>query len=942
MLKRSARLLSLLLMLCLLCTSAWAAGKETVIRVGWDLVPMKHEYYPAADPTHGSGEDVPGAYGGYEYEYLKRIAEFTGWKYKFFVGPFDELFDKLLKGEIDLMGDLSWRADRTRLLYYPENSNGGNTLSLITGADSDAYDPVDYEHYDGMRIGALSGSTQVTQLKSFAKDRNFKPLITEMQTYDELYEALKKKTLDAIVVSSLSPMEGLKVLARLPFEKIYFAASRQRPDIARGIDDAVTIIKSLQPNYEELLSARYFVDLGHTVPSFTKSEKAWLRERIASGKPVLTSYDPAWMPIEYRDPQTNEMHGVMADVFARLSEITGLKFQFVTAENYAATTAKFKDKAEAAATLSTDYIWAGQHNSWLTQPIFSVPVVTLILPDRYKSNVVALSRGYHLTRAVEARLKEQQNRGSQPFSVVYFDTMKQCINAVRRRVAGRTYINMYELNYYTSRNALGNLNVQVAPGFSESSSISVSKTADRELFTVISKALAGISTAEINSFILRESNLRTKLTVMDFLYAYPLSGISIAVTFVALAGLVFFFRYRSIKDKRESELLSVASRAKSSFVSRMSHDIRTPMNAIIGLTEIACNKCRENEVSECLTKIQSSSRFLLSLINDILDISRIEGGAMKLSAEPYTSSEFCAVIESSIGEQARRKGLTFVSRCPNEPGCLSVDKLRFNQIFINLLSNAVKFTTAGTVKLEFSFSGTSLEKTHLHATVSDTGIGIGPEFMKKLFTPFEQENAGGVSTEGTGLGLSIVKRIVDRMGGTVSAQSERGKGTTFTVELDLQTCEPPSPALPLTEGLNKLNGKRVLLVEDNEINQEVVGSILEMAGIKYDIAVNGRIALDKFSASQLNHYDAVLMDIRMPVMDGMEASRRLRTLDRPDAITVPIVALTADAYDDARQQVMQNGMTAYLAKPVYPNNLYKTLRDVCGTNMKNHYSGNES
>jgi len=626
------------------------------------------------------------------------------------------------------------------------------------------------------------------------------------------------------------------------------------------------------------------------------------------------------------------MSGIMAQVFERLSAITGLRFKFVTAGSYADATRRYDGKAEIGSTLSTDYEWAEQHGAWITQPVFSVPIFVLFQPDRADYNIVALPRGYHLAKAVLARCREEEERRKVRLKYVYFDTMEQCMNAVKKRQAGRTYINFYELNYYSSRRRFDGLGVQGVPGFSEPTSIAVYKSADPMLFHVISRALRSIPAAVVNDIIINTANEPAPLTMGTIFYAHPLAGSAAVSAVVILLFLTAFFYYSSRKNERQRRLLEAASNAKSEFLSRMSHDIRTPMNAVVGLTEIAMRENRDARISEYLGKIRYSSRFLLDLINNILDLSKIESGSFELRPEPYPLKEFAAVVDSSVGEQARAKGLRFSCKMPSDVGCVVVDKLRFNQVFINLLGNAVKFTPAGgEVKLELAASAVKDGSVVLRGVVSDTGVGVSPDFISHLFAPFEQEDESHTGViQGTGLGLAIVKKIIDAVGGKISVQSEKGRGTVFVVEAKVTVCaeQPDSEKPGADKAGSSLKGKRVLVAEDNEINQEVVCTLLRNEGAECDVASDGSKALSIFTASPENYYDAVLMDMRMPVMDGMEATRRLRSLSRADAGSVPVIALTADAYSETKDKIMQCGMTAYLAKPVYPEDLCKTLEKV--------------
>ncbi len=392
--------------------------------------------------------------------------------------------------------------------------------------------------------------------------------------------------------------------------------------------------------------------------------------------------------------------------------------------------------------------------------------------------------------------------------------------------------------------------------------------------------------------------------------------------------------YRQIREKNE-ELSIVAQRAESAahakteFLSRMSHDIRTPMNAIIGLTHLAREEDDREVVREYLHKIDSSSNFLLGLINDILDMSKIENGELTLKEGPFTKEEFEDSINTVIRPLMDEKQIHFIFQLGDRVDCIQVDRLRFSQIFFNLLSNASKFTpTGGTVEFLSETIPAKDGLVGMRFYVRDNGIGMSEEFLEHMYDPFSQERSTvGDSTRGTGLGLPIVKSLVDAMGGTISVRSQLGYGTEFTVELYVEPARMESTGLAGTMDKDKLWHARILLVEDNEINIYVAQAILEKVGCQLEIAKNGMEAVETFKASLEDHFDAILMDVRMPLMNGIEATKVIRAMDRKDAKSIPIIAMTADAFDEERQNTLDAGMNYHLAKPINPDKLYSILSE---------------
>ena len=389
---------------------------------------------------------------------------------------------------------------------------------------------------------------------------------------------------------------------------------------------------------------------------------------------------------------------------------------------------------------------------------------------------------------------------------------------------------------------------------------------------------------------------------------------------------------------RKNEELEVAAykaesiaHAKSEFLSRMSHDIRTPMNAIIGLTHLARDEEDLQVVREYLHNIDTSSTFLLGLINDILDMSKIENGELTLREGSFTKQEFEDSINTVIRPQMEEKDIHFVFRLSDQSTCIWVDRLRFSQIFFNLLSNAAKFTpTGGTVEFLSESLEPRGEKIGICFTIRDNGVGMSQEFMDHMYDPFSQERSAlGDTVKGTGLGLPIVKNLVDAMGGEISVNSQLGKGTEFTVKLYVPVAEEKKQETEEEKDTSteKLKGDRILLVEDNEINIYVAQIILEKAGCIVTVARNGEEAVKLFQESEIYQFDAILMDVRMPIMNGLDATRAIRRMDRPDAPEVPIIAMTADAFDEERRNTLEAGMDYHLSKPINPTILYKVLAE---------------
>ena len=383
--------------------------------------------------------------------------------------------------------------------------------------------------------------------------------------------------------------------------------------------------------------------------------------------------------------------------------------------------------------------------------------------------------------------------------------------------------------------------------------------------------------------------------------------------------------------KNAMERAESANRAKSEFLSRMSHDIRTPINGVIGMTAIAQKYHDDDErLMDCLGKIDVASHHLLSLINDVLDMSRIESGKVVIAQAPYNIMKFvenCALITEG---QMEDRSLEFIRDFGEiEHPDIIGDELHLRQVILNILGNAIKFTHDGGHIIfrlrEENYDGKNVS---FAISIEDNGIGMKPEYLSHIWEAFNQESPVSARTnyKGTGLGMAISKQLVELMGGTISVESEYAVGTTFTVTMTLPVnvfdSEKEKEDIPVS-----IKNTRILLVEDNDINIEIAKEILTSNGAESEIAENGQIAVEMFAKSKPYYYDAVLMDVMMPVMDGLEATRRIRSMKRKDAMFIPVIAMTANAFDEDIKKTEAAGMDAHLSKPIQVPQMLKTLSD---------------
>ncbi len=410
--------------------------------------------------------------------------------------------------------------------------------------------------------------------------------------------------------------------------------------------------------------------------------------------------------------------------------------------------------------------------------------------------------------------------------------------------------------------------------------------------------------------------------------------IGLNVVFISLVILFYLLSSRQRKLSQDLVAAENASKEKSEFLSRMSHEIRTPMNGIIGMTKIAKMSLENREkLEDSLNKLDMSSQFLLALINDILDMARIESGKVELVEKEFNLLQMLDNIEIMFAQRAADNNINFrVIKKGLTGQALTGDELRITQIIINIVSNAIKFTpSGGEIILEVRQTPTDTSPhVNLEFIVSDTGIGMSEEFMKHMFEPFEQEKQTVRQYGGTGLGLAICQNLLKMMQGTMTVKSHPGEGSTFTVRLRLEQMDHENPVLMSNNESTddkpvQLKGRRILIAEDNEINAEIVMAMLETTEVIMDHVWTGREAVEKFNALPDGFYSLVLMDVQMPEMDGIEATRIIRDLPKEDARTIPIIALTANAFRNDMEIALQSGMNDYLSKPIDPEKLIRMV-----------------
>lgn len=593
-----------------------------------------------------------------------------------------------------------------------------------------------------------------------------------------------------------------------------------------------------------------------------------------------------------------------------------------------------KDNARVIVGCVYDNNWGKERNLRLSNPFFISEYSQLSRKDYEVDSktcrVAAVKGFYYVDEYVLKNYSENQ--------IIWYDNFVDCLDAIVSKKADITILNNYIAEYYQSLYKYNSL-VHKLIGYNHPMCFGIVDDKFGILTSAINKTLDTISAQQLTEIIIEQTIEAPKQnSLLILFYKNPILFFVFSSLFliliIVLILFIIFFHIIHTKNKALSiqvQRTEKANQAKNDFLSRMSHDIRTPINTIMGLTALAVDEENNSTTKKYLYGISTSSNFLLGLVNDILDVDKISSGKLVLTPQRYSYDEFTGIIETMFGPLCKKKNITFIYDKGSTDEDIYVDKVRFNQIFFNLISNAIKFTpNGGTVTYKVVNSYVENDILHCDFSISDTGCGMSKEFMKHMYEVFSQEKRDHVSTtEGSGLGLAIVKQLVDLMKGSISCKSEIGKGTEFSLHLDVKILPKEqtqkSGSQENTENYPSIKGKKVLLVDDHPLNREIAQRLLEKQGLIIVTAEDGIDALEKFEFSKDGYFDAVLMDIRMPKMNGYEATKAIRALKRNDSAIIPIIAMTADAYDNDIKNSIDAGMNDHISKPIIPELVYKTL-----------------
>ncbi len=893
--------------------------------LSFPLSAQKRQVRVAYYPERGfqEYEEQTESYSGYSYEYLLAIKQYADWNYNFIIAENKaEAVRLVVEGKADLVAGIANRDSLNGQLLFSERSLMTASRQLVANPAKKKYAYADYKSFHGIRIGLVASESDwlplVKGLRDFSLEHDFYTEIYSFQDDASCEGALRSGSIDAILKDSCEKND-FYVIADYQFEDIYFAVSKGADTLLEELNDAMSAIAKDIPAFQAGLDWRhYYKDKALAfIPS--KEETFFVEE----GKVFKVGCTKSWFPLSYFEG--DRYCGPLSEMYDLISQVTGLKFDYVPYDSYSDVLAAFsRGDVDILCEMPFDFCFANKYKANISREMTSISVFEV----RRLSGLdrTRLGRKFICAELADTYVAELSHKIlGDDFRYIVYRTAQDCIDSVVSGESDLTLLNSYQVAIYQSNPKYTSLSYTVMPELQYSICSAVRDSCDSALLSLISKGLALIGQDKTNAIFRSSVQDASNLSLLTLLYRTPLLFVCLVIVLVLLViGIPTTVIYMKVLSKKNRELRR-ASNAKSEFVSKISHDIRTPLNGILGMTFLARSEPNSPKTSEYLEKIDFSGRFLLSLVNDILDMNKIGGAGFELHPEAYPFEEFKVYIGAIIAPLCMKKSIAYIFDSIELKGAFYVDRLRFNQIFVNLLSNSVKYTNPGGY-VHFSFANVSADSNFFigDIIVEDNGIGISDEFQKKMFEPFTQEK-DTLANMGSGMGLAIVKQLVLTMGGSIRVESNPGKGSRFIVSMSIPLVPFQPEASSLPESFELLDGLRVLMCEDNEINAEIAVEMLKRQGMTVDVAEDGKQGLELFCASEEGFYDLILMDIRMPVMDGFETAMSIQRLNRRDAKTIPIIALTADAYLQDEEKASNCGMMAHIAKPLNVDVLYETI-----------------
>lgn len=900
-----------ILMLFTLCIPCFADETQKTIRVG------------SFEDTFNY-VDEHGVRRGYGYELMQALAGYTGWKFEYVKCDWSNCFDKLENGEIDIMGDIAYTDDRAKEMLFSEETMGEEKYVLYANLSDTDIASSDFKSLDGKRIGVLKGTKPEYMLTEWENKYGIHTEHVNVSGNEDVKKKLENNEIDCFVSleESIWSERGISSVTTIGKSDIYFAINKERSDIKQELDHAMRQLDSDSPFFkaEADLYKKYFT-LDYT-QILTGVEKSWLKEHGGIRIGFLDN-DPVVFSM---DKKSGEIRGSLPEYISYAKDCLGnhtLKFDIQAFDDY--------DKMiEALHNKEIDVIYYASKNPniaekkgyALSNTAWTYNLIAVTNKEDFNENdsyVVAVPKN-------KVALKQHIAYYYPQWKLVDCDSIEDGANMV---VDGK--VDCFIKGSSQVLKFDGNKNFKIISLTKTMEACFGVKDGQATLLSILNKTIKAMPSDMLTSAIAMYDSTAYKMTFYGFLKDH------LAVVLILGFSIIIVILQLLRKARRAEASAKEANLAKTQFLHNVSHDIRTPMNAILGYSELMKNELNDNDlpkVLEHLNKLQKAGNILLSIINNVLDMARIESGHMELDENYVNIEDIRQRLFEMFEDEAKKKNIHVRYTFNVDHKHVMADVTKVEEIFVNILSNAVKYTpsngsiTVNVDELSCDEPGYMIVRT----SITDTGIGMSQDYLEKIFESFSRERMTSSKISGTGLGMAIVKKYVDLLGGTIDVKSVLGKGSTFIVTLKYKIADEKYYLNKQEENceVNNIifNGKHILLAEDNDLNAEIAQTILERAGLFADRVKNGIECVNKVIENPVGTYDVILMDIQMPKMDGYKATCEIRNLQDKAKACIPIVAITANAFEEDKKKAIDAGMDGHIAKPINIEDLFVVLTDI--------------
>ena len=884
-------------------------AKNRTVRVGW---------YEGTYNTTGPD----GKKRGYSYEYQQAVAAHTGWKYEYVEGSWAELMNMLKSGEIDLMGGISYTEERSTSMLFSELPMGEDKYYLYVNPSDTDISASDLTTLNGKRIGVLPDTLSARRFCEWEKSHGVDTQQVDITSTDDARQKLHNQEIDGFVLNESPQWERDNISPALLIggSYNYFAVSKKCPDLKEELDQAMRKIEKENPFYKEDLYKRYLS--ANPIETLTDEEQNWLEQHGA----VRIGYLKNDVGISLVDAESEEPVGILNDYISLASNCMGeksIEFQTTGFDSQEEELQALKDnRIDMIFHMNQNPYEAEQNDIILSNTVFEVNVAVLTGVEKFDENgenTVAVGRNNLLGKWYISfhypfwRIKE-------------YDSYAEVKKAVHSGEA--------DCFVAKARESLKTLEDSKMHGVFLTKSGDSCFAVTREnttLMNILNKTIQTLPASRLSSLFSVYENRPGKVTLAEYIKD-NLRVVSIGFVSVTLI-IILIIGYLMIEARKAQIQAEKVNAAKSDFLFNMSHDIRTPMNALLGYSELMKRELTDPKLLDYQEKMEQSGNLLLSIINNVLDMARIESGKVELDEDYVQIRDIYHGVYKIFQAEAEKKGIRLEMEYEVQHEHIICDETKNREIFLNLISNAVKYTASGgTVTIRITEIDCDREDcVRIQTQVIDTGIGMSEEFLPSLFEAFSRErNTTAGKVAGTGLGMPIIKKYVDMMGGSIEAESKLGEGSKFTVIMEYRIAdkgyyEQVTDPSPDTEETDRISGKHVLLAEDNELNAEIAEFILEDMGLIVDRVEDGIQCVARMEQKPARTYDLILMDIQMPNMDGYKATQTIRRLADEKKASIPIIAMTANAFEEDRKKALAKGMNGHIAKPVDAEKLKKTI-----------------